>query len=345
MADYSLDFSAIDVGYTQKPMSVDIRLKFKMLGHITLCEVIPWINAHKGCYAECQSLRSAAVQFALIRLGSLEYAEEVEKIFLYMLEIGFFDKAAYEADKVLTSKGIVKRWAAAKRNSQKYELPPSVAALYAVAREELEKEKNSQKRKNAQETVSNAQKEVSDEHKTVSNAQKTVTSKVKESKVKESSTALKPNKQTNKAREAREGGPEPEPAEASEPAAADAGFWIGRARESPDWSAIRETVKRRCYFRGMDGGLVDAMTAAVIHGWISLKGIENIRRKARDAVELFERSRGNRGTENGWETVRDKVAILYRERKCEPPEYSRNNPEPPPSAPPGISPGAVSAGA
>lgn len=129
--DLSTEFSAIDTDYSQKGLSIKIRLRFGMLGHLTLFEVLNWINADKGCYAECKDMTDTAVAFAITRLGSIDYAGKVEEIFRYMLEIGYFDPEAYTKEQILTSEGIVKRWAKAKRRSgpETFDLPAGVREI------------------------------------------------------------------------------------------------------------------------------------------------------------------------------------------------------------------------
>ena len=127
IADPSLSYSVIDTRFSRKTMALKVRLKFGTLGHLMLYEVIAWINEGKGCYAEYNE--DTAMTFAADRLGRLEHTQQVEEILKYMVEVGFFDKRAFDEDKILTSKGIVKRWATAKRNPDAYELPPSVIRL------------------------------------------------------------------------------------------------------------------------------------------------------------------------------------------------------------------------
>ena len=129
-----INFSLIDTNYTQKELALKIRVKFGIIGHLTLLEVLLWINAGKGCYAEYSE--STPATFAMTRLGSLEHAEEVKAIFMYMLEIGFFDLDAFREDKILTSEGIVRRWMAAKRRPEIYDFPAAVKGIIARIKKE-----------------------------------------------------------------------------------------------------------------------------------------------------------------------------------------------------------------
>ena len=128
-----LDYSAIDCDFSRKPLSLQIRKKFGLEGLGVLYEVISWINEGKGCYVECQSLSDAAEQFATSRLFDINKCDWVESIFRFMLDVGFFDQAALDRDKVLTSEGIARRWYDAKKATWEgkkrpcpYELPESV---------------------------------------------------------------------------------------------------------------------------------------------------------------------------------------------------------------------------
>lgn len=82
----------------------------------------------------------------MTRLGDLSKAEEVKSIFLYMLEIGFFDREAFK-DKILTSEGIVERWYDAKRYPDSYEMPASVRKIIDRIKEKRAKEEERRQRK------------------------------------------------------------------------------------------------------------------------------------------------------------------------------------------------------
>ena len=99
------------------------------------------------------------------------------------------------------------------------------------------------------------------------------------------------------------------------------------------FAAAREAVLNTCYFRGISRGLVDAAAWCVAEGWITERGLKSIRRKADAKVELFRDTQGRRGHEEGWEVVRECIALVIREHGYEPPEYSRLDPEPPPAKP------------
>ena len=342
-----LDYSQIGCDFALKEKSVQVRIKFGTLGHLVLYEVIAWINGGKGCYVEYTDNTPAV--FAMSRLGDLSKAEEIKSIFLYMLEIGFFDREAFKEDQILTSEGIVERWYDAKRSPDSYDMPCAIRKIIDRIKKRREEEKLQECRQNAQECRQNEQE-------------------CRQSKVKYS------NKQTNKQTSAE--GFRDETPDGSTPSEPDCGCEAARAisgsrplravasaaadgktppepTSSPDcgilpsftelaadargregWPRARNLAKEQLYFRGISADLIDAAAVCLVHGWLGSGGLRNIRRKARDALDTHAQTRGRRGKTNGWETVRDCVSLVIREQGLEPPAYSRKNPEPPPAKEP-----------
>ena len=326
--DLSTEFSAIDTDYSQKGLSIKIRLRFGMLGHLTLFEVLNWINADKGCYAECEDMTDTAVAFAITRLGSIDYAGKVEEIFRYMLEIGYFDPEVYTKEHILTSEGIVKRWAKAKRRSgpETFDLPECVREIL----ERLVTE-------NAKSVTENA-KHVTENAKSVTENRPLSKAKLREEKYSSKQT----NKQTsaessaevsqaaNRPEPFTESCPPAQPSPGTEPPPSRTfGDFAAEARGRDNWDHARNHAKEHLYFRGISADLIDAAAVCLVHGWVGTAGLRNIRRKARDALDVHDQSKGRRGKANGWETVRDCVSMVIREHGLDPPAYSRKNPEPP----------------
>ena len=319
-----LDFSAIDTDFSRKGLSLQVRKKFGLEGLAVLYEVLVWINEGKGCYVECESVTDAAEQFATSRLFDINRCEWTEKVFRFMLEIGFFDAKAFEQDRILTSEGIARRWYEAKKGgweSKKrecpYELPESILAYL-----------ESFSTPNPPENTPNPSKTAPNCH-----------------KVKESKVIKQTNNQTSAENSAEilqavsEPAVRPEPPESPNPPDPPPGpalTWqeaAAEARRRGNWNHARDHAKEFIYFRGISADLIDAAAVCLVHGWVGTAGLRNIRRKARDALDAHDRTSGRRGKANGWETVRDCVSLVIREQGLEPPAYSRRNPEPPPVKP------------
>ena len=319
-----LDYSQIDVSYARKSLSLRIRQKFGMLGHVMLYEVIAWINEGKGCYAEYNE--DTPAQFATTRLFDLSMTDRVKEVFDFMLDCGFFDRACFERDKILTSPGIVNRYLQAKRRVYLDDLPDSVKEL-------------------AGEFWQNnvAKTPVSSAKTTVSSAKTPENDAKRELKKRKEKNIYQTNKQASEKIVLATGSDTPdfspsgsetlgEKSHAAPPFAVLQN--LAEDTEPPAvFAAAREAVLNTCYFRGISRGLVDAAAWCVAEGWITERGLRNIRRKADAKVELFRDTQGRRGHEEGWEVVRECVALVIREHGYEPPEYSRLDPEPPPAKP------------
>ena len=325
-----LDFSAIDTDFSRKGLSLQVRKKFGLEGLAVLYETIVWINEGKGCYVECESITDAAEQFATSRLFDINRCEWVEQVFTFMLEIGFFDSEAFCRDKILTSEGIARRWYDAKRRGWEskdrecpYELPESVQNYFEGF-----------SAPNPAENAPNPTISAPNPSKTAPNCHK-----VKESKVINQTKIKQTNNQTSAENSAEipqavsEPPAEPNP---PEPPPGPARTWqeaAAEARGRENWNRARDHAKEYLFFRGISADLIDAAAVCLVHGWVGTAGLRNIRRKARDALDVHDRTSGRRGKSNGWETVRDCVSLVIREQGLEPPAYSRKNPEPPPIKP------------
>jgi len=168
-----LDYSEIDCDYSRKGLALKVRKRFPgFAGMAVLYEVLSWINEGKGCFVEVDSVEDAAEQFCTCRLFDISLCGQVEEIFAYMLEIGFFDKEAFDRDKILTSEGITRRWWAAKKHPDAYDLPYSIqryiGGFGTVSEPKL---------------LDNAPKLPDNEPKLLDNAPKVLQSRVKKSKV------------------------------------------------------------------------------------------------------------------------------------------------------------------
>ena len=311
--DLSTKFSAIDTDYSQKGLSIKIRLKFKMLGHLTLFEVLNWINSGKGCYAECEDMTDTAVAFAITRLGSIDYAGDVEDIFRYMIEIGFFDKNAYGRDKILTSKGIVKRWIEAKSKSDpaSFDLPESVREM-------------------VEEIISSPEKCTKHIETPISSPEKCT----KRAEIPQEKRST--NKQTNK-----------KSAEISADVS-QAEFQpdlIAEARRHPRWAEVRLKMARTIYGPGLSADLVDLYTVAGLHAWITPRQLARWRREAESKIELYENSNGRAGKAKLWEVLRPPLEEVFASQglvlpRCDP---SRREPPPVPLETRGLEPAVAAA--
>lgn len=306
--DPSVEFSAIDTDYSQKGLCIKIRLKFKLLGHLTLFEVLNWINSGKGCYAECEDMTDTAVQFAITRLGSIDYAGQVEEIFRYMLEVGYFDSAAYQQDKILTSKGIVRRWFKAKTKNDpgSYELPASVREMIEELISATEK-----CRKQTEIAIPATEK--------CRKPSEIPQKKRKEKKV-------QTNKQTKKAAEISTEIPPP----ADEAQAEDAMALVNQLREHPRWPEVRLRLARILYEPGLSADLVDYYTVAGLQRWIYPEQVGSWKQKARDERDLYERSKGRAGKAKFWEVLRPPLEAVYAAAGLDLPACDPHRREPPP---------------
>ena len=297
-----IDYSSIDVNMARGDKSLIIRQKFGPLGLAMLYDVISWINENDGCYANWTE--QTPTDYAMTRLYDLSLADKAREIFECMIEVGWFDQEAFRADSVLTSEKIVERYLFAKRRPRLDKMPESVRN---IAERVIEKEK--------QNSANNTSNSANNTPNRANNTSNSANNRTKVKKSKEVQTINQTNNQDA----------ECSAVDFPPPAGPDADEDPG-----PPDGAVREKVCRVIYFRGISSELVDAAAACVERGWLTLDGIRNMRRKARDSLELFEATKGRRGKERGWEVIRDCVALVYREHGLEPPVYSRNNPEPPP---------------
>ena len=296
-------YSVIDTDYTRKELAIKIRVKFGLIGHLVLFEVINWINEGKGCYAEYTE--GTAATFAMTRLGSLEHAEKVDEIFRFMLEIGFFDEGAFRRDRILTSEGIVKRWALAKRRPESYDLPDSIREIMKNA-EIGQEQKNSQKEHNSDQKEHNSSQK---EHKPDQKEHKG-----KERKGKEYIKYKQTNKQTN-----------------SEVSENETKTEIDTQRENPRWGEVREKVARMIYEPGLSADLTDAITAAAVRQWINVPQLRAWIRKARDELEVSRRTDHRQGKARIWATLRPLIEEVYLAHGMTLPKCNPKRREPPPA--------------
>lgn len=309
--DPSVEFSAIDTDYSQKGLCIKIRLRYKLLGHLTLFEVLNWINSGKGCYAECEDMTDTAVQFAITRLGSIDYAEEVEKIFRYMLEIGFFDTEAYQRDRILTSEGIVRRWCKAKKRNDpaSYDLPPSV--LEWVKNADSVTETEDSVTKNADSVTESRSKRTECQQK-----------KRKEKKV-------QTNKQTKKTAESSAAVP-PQAENLPHPGPDVLTDFLAEAKSNPRWPEVRLKIARVAYSPGLSADLVDWFTAAALNQWVHVRQVAEWKREARAKAELFDSSKGRAGKAKLWEVLRPKLEDAFAPHGITVPPCNPRRREPPP---------------
>ena len=276
--------------------------RFGEVGTARALRLMMHLYSTEGCWLEWGD--GSAYYFAKKVIGNAGAADEIEELVTLLCEIGFFERIEGEdGDETgrvyLTSPEIITDWMkiqkCSKRKINFSKIPQCVYNAHIAL------------------FTQNTKKRITSEEKP----------KIPEEKPKipEGMQQTKQNniKQTNKqTRKIPEGIIPEETPEYSE--------------ETPD-PELREKVCRLVFFRGISADLVDAAAACVANGWITLDGIRNMRRKARDSLELFEATKGRRGKERGWEVIRDCVSLVYREHGLEPPEYSRANPEPPPGQP------------
>lgn len=364
-----INFSLIDTNYTQKELALKIRVKFGIIGHLTLLEVLLWINAGKGCYAEYSE--STPATFAMTRLGSLEHAEEVKAIFMYMLEIGFFDLDAFREDKILTSEGIVRRWMAAKRRPEIYDFPAAVKGIIARIKKEETPDGNGAEsgpetdgsgpdygpapRNAGNGPVSGnnanipqtAPLSAQTAHLCTENAH---LSRQGEERRGEEYINKQKNKQTKRAKDAPEdaGGvgntptePETGPETGTPPGSAEPASLaetVRTARANPRWCEIRARIARIVYEPGLSADLTDWIAAAAVLKWIHVPQADAWKRKAREEIEVARRTDQRRGKLRAWETFRPWIESVYLAHGIVLPPCSPKNrePPPPPEIPPGL---------
>lgn len=320
--DPRLVYSVIDTDYAQKESALRIRIRFGLLGHLVLHEVIGWINGGKGCYAEYTE--GTAASFAMTRLGALEHAEKIDEIFRFMIEIGFFDRRAFREDQILTSEGIVKRWAFAKKRPESYDLPNSVKRILdqiTDPRRKSEKISADDIPENDTENGITAD-DIPGTGANIPQSKVKICTKEKKKKRPEINPAEIPEKITeNNSPE----NTEKKPVE------------IETAKADPRWGEIRGRIARSIYEPGLSADLTDAITAAAVRKWITVSQLNAWLREARDEKEVNRRTDQRFGKKKRWQTLRPWIEQVYLAHnitlpKCDP---RRKEPPPPPENAPG----------
>lgn len=267
--------------------------------------------------------------------------EEVKTIVEALVDAGLFDAGLFLNDRFLTSAGIQKRF----REMNKYRVStiPARFLLLDEGDEPDETETGADFDSQRETPVSHGENPVSQRETPVPHGETPVNPKNFEGNphnptAEEEIEVEKEYKQTNKQKS--EGIPAgipiaeiPDPPGRTPPPPPPGLTWkdaAAEARRSENWNHARNHAKEIIFFRGISSDLIDAAAVCLIHGWLGTNGLRNIRRKARDALEIYDQTRGRRGTANGWETVRDCVSLVIREKGLDPPAYSRKNPEPVP---------------
>ena len=344
-----LQFTPFDLTYSKKLYCMKIRQKFGMLGHAMIYEVLSWITEQKGCYAEwCGDVPEL---FATTRMFDVTIADKVAEVFGYMVQIGFFDPAAFEAG-YLTSEGIVERWILAKvkgRNGVPVDdLPSPVRTVADRVIEKLKKEKKYKPAKNSgSEEIPDNCEEIPDNcanrpdncEEIPDNCEKKPT---KEKRRKEVQT----NKQTNKARgeflqqdstaipdlpgEPPAGVVETPPAPPDPEPVTDTKRFVAAARDNPRWAEIRGHIVRLVWSDGICSDLVDMFAAAGASGWITVPQVSQWVRAAKDERDQYRRSKGYAGKKKLWEVLRPLLADVYRAHGMELPPCDPRRLEPPP---------------
>jgi hypothetical protein len=129
-----------DVNFMRKTKCLRIAAKHGILGRVLCYDMLTWIAEFDACYAEWSE--DSPVLFAQSVLYDITLAEEVQKVVETMLDVGFFDRSAFERDRILTSRGIVKRWMGVITKTGRkvnYQLlPPSVVEFIEQGQEDGE---------------------------------------------------------------------------------------------------------------------------------------------------------------------------------------------------------------
>ena len=334
-----LDRTQFDTNFARKPASLRIRQKFGLEGLAVLYEVIVWINEDKGCYVEAPTIRTAAENFAMTRLFDVSKIGWVEEVFEEMLEVGFFDREAFESDKILTSEGIVRRWILAKRHPESYPLPASVQRFRNEQSDETTSTETAQQR-----DINPQQSDIKTQQRDI-NPQQSTQRKEKKRKV-------QTNKQTNKTREEKcsnnsapipdlteapldgvcETPPatlDPEPEPVTDPIRI-----LVEAMDDPRWDEVRLRIARMIYSQHLSADLVDLFAAAAVRKWISVPQVRNWVQEAREKSKLYSASRGHAGKAKLWETLRPLLEDVFLAHGMTLPVCDPDRREPPPEPDP-----------
>ena len=314
----SLDYVCVYTDFTSGRKALMIRKKFGLLGHAMLSEVIAWIGALEGWYADWTE--ETADLFATTRMFDLSISDQVRDVLLYMVEIGFFSPAAFKEHRVLTSPILYKLWVKAKEGAarkakisvQKYldQCVPEGSKLWKI-RETLIAENPDFFAQTPEKNAQTPEKTPQTPEKNAQNAGFSAQSKVKESKGKES---------FEKERKKEEGGKS-----GSET--------IVQSRADPRWPEIRARVAGEIYEHGLSVDLTDAITAAAVRNWITVPQLHSWLRKARDELEVNRRTDQQRGKKERWKTLRPWIEEVYRVHGLTLPKCDGRKKEPPPIRP------------
>ena len=326
IAKNGVKYINLDCNFFDKEKMFLVEERFGEVGMLRALRLMMYLYETEGCYLEWGE--GSAYYFAKKVLGKSDAAEQVASLVSFLIEIGFFEvihgEENGEKKTYLSSEKIVKDWIDiiqhAKRKVNRERVPDCVILAYAT-----------QFTKVMQINKIGINSEVMPINSEVIPLNSEVMQQPN----------LTNNKQTNKQ---TSGGINSEviaetadDTRAEKPHAAPPFAVLQNLAENTEppavFAAAREAVLNTCYFRGISRGLVDAAAWCVAEGWITERGLRNIRRKADAKVELFRDTQGRRGHEEGWEVVRECVALVIREHGYEPPEYSRLDPEPPPAKP------------
>ena len=317
-----INFSLIDTNYTRKEYALKVRVKFGLLGHLVLYEVIGWINEGKGCYAEYTE--DTAATFAMTRLGALEYAAKVDEIFRFMIEIGFFDKNAFLEDKILTSEGIVRRWMAAKRRPESYDFPASVKGIILSIRSE--KPAADGPENGGPETGTDTQTDTGENE-----ADPGFSATIPQNAPKSTETAPKSTENEHLSRQGEERrGEEYKYKQTNKLTKAIFAAKIEEAKTDQRWPGIRTRIARLIYEPGLSADLTDAITAAAVRRWINVPQLNAWLRKARDELEVSRRTDQRFGKRKRWPILRPWIAEVYLAHGITLPKCDPNRREPPP---------------
>ena len=311
----SLEYVCVYTDFTSGRKALMIRKKFGLLGHAMLSEVIAWIGASEGWYADWTE--ETADLFATTRMFDLSISDQVRDVLLYMVEIGFFSPAAFKEHQVLTSPLLYKFWVKAKEGAarkakisvQKYldQCVPEGSKLWRI-RETLAAENPDFFAQTPEKNAQTPEKTPRNPEKTAQNTGFPAQSKVKESKA-EKSTFEKERKKEQEA-----------------PV-------VETAKESPRWPEIRARIAGEIYEPGLSADLTDAITAAAVLKWINVPQLHAWLRKARDELEVNRRTDQQRGRKERWKTLRPWIDEVYRAHGLTLPKCDGRNKEPPPIRP------------
>lgn len=334
-----LGYISLDCNFFDKEKMFLVEERFGEVGTLRALRLMLHLYETGGCFIEWGE--GSAYYFAKKILNNADAADMTESLVSFLVEIGFFDSIQSdengEGKTYLSSKEIVRDWLKIVQKGRLKinleDIPHSVILAYYTQFAENKyftsaTQFNTMYKNETFNAINATFKPLNVTFKAIKTRER------KENKI---------NKQTNKqaksdfafiAENADETQGENSPDSPAEKPPFSA--WVALADQTeppPVFAAAREAVLNTVYFRGISRGLVDAAARCVSAGWLNKRGLRNIRRKAEDAVELFRDTQGRRGNANGWEVVRDCIALVIREHGYTPPDYSRLDPEPPPAKP------------